>query len=134
MKTAVSFFEQNGGTYTRVGDVLLPGLALEETESRPIGKYGRLRKRYLKEHRLATYSAMLLNGELHGHLAEIDKACEKRMELLTRQMAKREGVTEALKATDQMEWVRRMNSIRSRAEEIVMRELIYTEEAQDADT
>ena len=132
MKTAVSFFEQNGGTYTRVGDVLLPDLALEETDSRPIGKYGRLRKRYLKEHRLATYSAMLLNGKLYGHLAEIDEACEERMELLPQQMAKQESVTEALKASDQMEWVRRMNSIRNRAEEIVLNELVYPEEVQDA--
>ena len=77
---------------------------------------------------------MLLNGELYGHLSEIDQACEERMELLTRQMAKRENVTEMLKAADQMEWVRRMNSIRSRAEEIVTRELIYTKEARDANS
>ena len=134
MKTAVSFYEQNGGTYTRVGDMLLPDLTLEETESKPIGKYGRMRKRYLKEHRPAIYSAMLLNGELYGHLSEIDQACEERMELLARQMAKQEGMTEALKAADQMEWVRRMNSIRSRAEEIVLNELVYPEEAQDANS
>ncbi len=132
MKTAVSFFEQNGGTYTRVGDVLLPNLILEETESKPIGKYGRMRKKYLKEHHPAVYSAMLLNGELYGHLAEIDEACEERMELLTQQMAKCEGVTEMLKAANPMKWVRRMNSIRSRAEEIMTRDLIYTEEVQDA--
>ena len=131
MKTAVSFYEQNGRTYTRVGDMLLPDLTLEETESKPIGKYGRMRKRYLKEHRPAIYSAMLLNGELYGHLSEIDQACEERMKLLARQMAKQEGMTEALKAADQMEWVRRMNSIRSRAEEIVLNELVYPEEAQD---
>ena len=131
MKTAVSFFEQNGGTYTRVGDVLLPDLTLEETESKLIGKYGRMRKRYLKEHRSAIYSAMLLNGELYRNLSEIDQACEERTEILTQQMAKQESVTEALKADDQMEWVRRMNSIRSRAEELVMRELIDPEEAGD---
>ena len=124
MKTAVSFYEQNGGTYTRVGDVLLPNLILEETKSKPIGKYGRMRKRYLIEHRPATYSAMLLNGELYRHLAAIDGACEERMETLTRQMAALEGVTEALKAADQMEWVRRMNRIRSRAEEIVLNDLV----------
>ena len=131
MKTAISFFEQNGGTYTRVGDVFLPDLTLEETDSKPLGKYGRMRKRYLKEQRPAVYSSMLLNGELYRHLSEIDRACEEHMELLTRQMAKQESVTEALKAADQMEWVRRMNSIRSRAEEIVMRELVYPEEAED---
>ncbi len=134
MKTAVSFFEQNGGAYTRFGDALLPNLTLEETDSKPLGKYGRMRKRYLKEHRSAVYSAMLLNGEVYGHLSEIDQACEERMELLARQMAKQEGMTEALKAADQMEWVRRMNSIRSRAEEIVLNELVYPEEAQDANS
>ncbi len=134
MKTAVSFFEQNGGTYTRFGDVLLPNLTLEETDSKPLGKYGRMRKRYLKEHRPVIYSAMLLNDELYEHLSEIDQACEERMELLTRQLAKQEGVTEALKATDQMEWVRRMNNIRSCAEEIVLNELVYPEEAQDANS
>ena len=134
MKTAVSFFEQNGGTYTRFGDVLLPNLTLEETDSKPLGKYGRMRKRYLKEHRPVIYSAMLLNDELYEHLSEIDQACEERMELLTRQLAKQEGVTEALKAADQMEWVRRMNNIRNCAEEIVLNELVYPEEAQDANS
>jgi hypothetical protein len=84
-----------------------------------------MRKRYLKEHRPVLYSNMLLEEKLFQHLAEIDEACEERMELLTRQMAKQEGVTEALKASDQMEWVRHMNSIRNRAEEIVLSELVY---------
>lgn len=134
MKTAVSFFEQNGGTYTRVGDVLLPNLILEETESKPIGKYGRMRKKYLKEHHPAVYSAMLLNGELYRHLSEIDEGCEERMDLLARQMAEHEGVTEALKAADQVEWVQRMNSIRCRAEEIVLNELVFPEEVRDANS
>ena len=134
MTTAVSFFEQNGGTYTRVGDVLLPELTMEEAECKPIGKYGRMRKRYLKEHRPATYSAILLNGELQKHLAEIDQTYEDRIERLARQMAEREGVTEALKAADQMEWVCRMNRIHSRAEELVLNELVYSEEAQDANS
>ncbi len=134
MKTAVSFFEQNGGTYTRVGDVLLPNLILEETESKPIGKYGRMRKKYLKEHHPAVNSAMLLNGELYRHLSEIDEGCEERMDLLARQMAEREGVTEALKAADQVEWVQRMNSIRCRAEEIVLNELVFPEEVRDANS
>ncbi len=123
MKTAVSFFEQNGGTYTQIGDVLIPDLTVEETKL--IGRWGRMRRRYLKEHRPAVYSAMLLNGELYGHLAEIDQACEDRLDCIVRQMAKREGVTETLKAADRMEWVRRMNSIRNRAEEIVLHELVY---------
>ena len=125
MKTQKSFYEQNGGTYTQVGDVLLPNLTIAEAEPLSIGKYGRMRKRYLKEHRPVLYSNMLLEEKLFQHLAEIDEACEERMELLTRQMAKQEGVTEALKASDQMEWVRHMNSIRNRAEEIVLSELVY---------
>lgn len=84
-----------------------------------------MRKRYLKEHRPVLYSNLILSGKLFQHLTEIDEACEGRMEFLTQQMAKREGVTEALKAADQMEWVRRMNSIRSRAEETVLSELVY---------
>ena len=111
--------------YSQCGNYLIPDLVLHEADQQPIGKYGRMRKRYLKEHRPVLYSNMLLEGKLFQHLAEIDKACEGRMELLTHQMTKREGVTEALKASDQMEWVRRMNSIHNRAEEIVLSELIY---------
>lgn len=125
MKTKESFFEQNGGTYTQVGDVLLPNLTIGETEQRSVGKYGRRRKRYLKERHPVLYLELLLSGNLYPHLLEIDEACEGRMELLVHQMTKREGVTEALKATDQMEWVCRMNCIRSRAEEIALSELVY---------
>ena len=120
-----SFFEQSGGTYTQVGDYLFPNLVIEESEQRPIGKYGRMRKRYLKEHRPVLFTNLLTAGKLYRHLAEVDQACEDRMDLLTRQMAKQEGVTESLKAADQMEWVRRMNSIRNRAEEIVLKELVF---------
>ena len=125
MKTQKSFFEQSGGTYTRVGDVLLPNLVIGETEKKPIGKYGRMRKRYLKEQHPVLYSELMLSGKLYSHLLEIDKACEVRMDLLIHQMEKLEGVTEALKAANQMEWVRRMNSISNRAEEIVLHELVY---------
>lgn len=125
MKTQKSFFEQSGGTYTQVGDVLLPDLSIGEEEQRPIGKYGRMRKHYLIEQHPVLYSELLLSGKLYPHLLEIDEACEGRMELLTCQMARQEGVTEALKATDQMEWVHRMNSIRNRAEEIVLHDLVY---------
>ena len=120
-----SFFEQSGGTYTQVGDYLLPDLVIEESEQQPIGKYGRMRKRYLKEHRPVLYSNLLTAGKLYQHLAEIDEACEKHMDLLICRMAKQEGVTESLKAADQMEWVRRMNGIRNRAEEIVLKELVF---------
>ncbi len=111
-------------TYLRNGDNLFPDLRLEK-EDLPIGKYGLFRKRYLKAHRPALYSSLLLTGKLELHLAEIDEACEERIELLIQQIAKREDVTEALKAADQMEWVRHMNSIQNRAEEIVLHELVY---------
>ena len=120
-----SLFEQHGGSYTKVGNYLLPNLTIDESEQQPIGKYGRMRKHYLKEHRPVLYTNLLVTGNSDKHLATIDEACEKRMELLISQMAKREGVTEALKATDQLEWVRRMNSIQNRAEEIVLHELVY---------
>ncbi len=125
MKTQKSFYEQNGGTYMQVGDVLLPDLSVGEVEQRPIGKYGRMRKRYLKEQHPVLYSELLLSGKLYSHLREIDEACEGRMELLTRQTAKQEGVTETLKAANQMEWLRHMNSIRSRVEEVVLYEPGY---------
>ena len=110
--------------YTKCGDVYLPDLIIED-DAKAIGKYGRMRERYLKEHRSAHYSSMLLSGKLFRHLAETDQACEDRMELIIRQMKEQEGVTEKLKASNQMEWVRRMNSIRNRAEEIVLHELVY---------
>ena len=120
--------------YLESGDYYLPNLVLEDNEVQPIGKYGRMRKRYLKEHRPVLFTNLLLSGELFQHLEEIDKTCEEHMELLTRQMAIREGVTEQLKAANQIEWVRRMNSIQNRAEEIVLHELVYAEEAQYANT
>lgn len=110
-------------SFTQHGDVYLPDLCLEE-EAFPIGKYGLLRKRYLKEHKRGLYTSLLLTGKLVAHLAEIDRICNERVELITNQLAKSEGVTEALKAADQMEWVRRMNSIRARAEEVILTELI----------
>ena len=121
-----SIFEALGGSFTTVGDTRLPNLNAGESELPPIGKYGRMRKRYLKALRPVLYMNLLVTGKLDQHLAEIDEACEEQMELLVKQMAKQEGVTEALKAADQMEWVRHMNSIRDRAEEIVLRELVYS--------
>lgn len=111
-------------TYTRCGDVLFPDLCLSEGPE-AIGKYGLLRKDYLKEHKRGWYSSLLLTGKLDAHLAEIDRACNERVELITNQLAKREGVTEALKAKNQMEWARQMNGIRARAEEVILTELIY---------
>ena len=120
-----SIFEQMGGTYTQVGDYFIPNLVISETAQSPLGKYGRMRKRYLKEYRTVLYTNLLTTGKLDQHLAEIDNACEERMELLTRQMASQEGMTEVVKAGDQIGWVHRMNSIRNHAEEIVLNELVY---------
>lgn len=122
MKT---IFEQLGGSYRQVGDYLIPNLPLPEPEDYRISKYGRMRRRFLKDHHPVLYASLLANGKLFEHLAEIDQTCNKHMEVMCKAMAKREGVTETLKATDQMEWVRRMNSIHNRAEEIVLHELVY---------
>ena len=120
-----SIFEETGGTYRVEGDYLLPNLIPPDTEERPIGKYGRMRHRYLKEYRKILYSNYLISGTLFKHLSEVDQSCNERMEIIVSETSEREGVTEALKAADQMEWIRRMNSIRSRAEEIVLSELVY---------
>ena len=122
-----SIFEALGGGYTMVGDTRLPNLTAGESELPPIGKYGWMRKRYLREHRPVLYTNLLVTGKLDQHLAEIDEACEEQMELLVKQMAKQEGMTETLKAADQQEWVRRVNSIRDRAEESVLREQVYSD-------
>ena len=112
-------------TYSQCGDYLIPNLILPEAEQQPIGKYGRMRKRYLRDHRPVLYSNLLLSGKLYEHLAEIDRACEDRLDLIIRQMKTQEGVTEKLKANDQMAWVSAMNSIQNRAEEIILSELVY---------
>ena len=121
-----SIFEEMGGTYRREGDYLLPNLSLPpHAEAYQIGKYGRLRKQYLKEHRRALYTCMMADGTLWKHLAEIDCSCNARLGIIETAMMKQEGVIETLKASDQMEWVRRRNSIRNRAEEVILTELVY---------
>ena len=120
-----SLFEEMGGTYRQEGDYLIPNLTLPDEPEYQIGKYGHLRRSYLKEYHPVLYANFLTSGTLHRHLAEIDQACNERMEIIVSDMAKQEGVTESRKAADQMEWVRRMNSIHSRAEEIVLTELVY---------
>ena len=116
----------NGLDYTLVNDYYLPNLtAAAPTEQHPTGRWGRLHKRYLKEHHLIRYNQLLLSGELGGYLAKLDKQTEEQLALTVRQMQEAEGVTEALKAANQLEWVRRMNSIRNRAEEIIKTELIF---------
>ena len=113
-------------TYTQCGAYLIPNLVLADTQEYHIGKYGRMRRAYLKDHRPALYSTLLLTEKLFPHLAEIDAACKTRLEIIEAEMMCREGVTEALKAADQMKWVAKMNNIRHSAEEIVLTELIYS--------
>ena len=110
-------------TYHWEGDYLIPDL--EPPEAPRIGKYGTMRHNYLRDYHIGVFDGMLLSGKLNAHLEEADREANEMMERLTPQMAKAEGVTEQLKAVDQMEWVRRMNSIHNRAEEIVINELIY---------
>ena len=122
---AKTIFEEMGDTYTQVGDYLLPDLKLPE-EQQAIGVWGQRHRRYLKEHRRATYATLLTSGKLNSYLAGIDRQAEEMFLRLVKQMTETEGVTEQLKAGNQMEWVRRMNNIRNRAMEIVNVELIYT--------
>ena len=120
-----SLLKRMGVTYHWEGDFLIPNLVLSDTTDYHVGKYGRMRHRYLKEHRRVLFTIMLTNETLAKHVADIDAACRERLEVLIPAMAKQEGVTEELKAMDQMEWVRRMNNIKNRAEEIVLQELVY---------
>ena len=116
----------NGLDYTMVNGYYLPNLTVAApTEQHPTGRWGRLHKRYLKGHHPIRYNQLLLSGELGSYLAKLDKQSEEQLALIIRQMQEAEGVTEALKAADQLEWVRRMNSIRNRAEEIIKSELIF---------
>ena len=116
----------NGLDYTMVNGYYLPNLTVAApTEQHPTGRWGRLHKRYLKEHHPIRYNQLLLSGELGGYLATLDNQANEQLTLIIRQMQDAEGVTEALKAENQLEWVRRMNSIRNRAEEIIKSELIF---------
>jgi len=116
--------KNNGLDYVLVGDYYFPALILAE-DSRPVGRWGRMYKRYLKEHHPARYQVLLLSGRLNSYLADIDAQAEEQLELLAQQMAEREGMNEELKAVNQMEWVRKMNNIRNRAEELVQNNLIF---------
>lgn len=122
---AKTILEEMGGTYVRQGDYFIPDLKLPEEETKPIGVWGQRHKRYLKEHKRATYTTLLTSGKLNGYLADIDEQAEEMFFRLVKQIAEREGVTEQLKAGNQLEWVQKMNSIRNRAVEIVNTELIY---------
>lgn len=122
---AKTIFEEMGGTYVRQGDYFIPDLKLPEEETKPIGVWGQRHKRYLKEHKRATYTTLLTSGRLNSYLADIDEQAEEMFSRLVKQIAEREGVTETLKSENQMLWVRRMNNCREMAMEIVNAELIY---------
>ena len=112
-------------TYEMCGDYLIPNLLPDPEPEGELGKFGLMRKHYLKEYRGGTYQGMVLTGKLKGYLLMIQEEAEERFDLLVEQVAKQEGVTEQLKAQDQMLWVQRINNIRARAEEIVKEEIIY---------
>ena len=112
-------------TYTKQGDYLLPNFLPPQEPQIPLGKYGLMRRRFLQQNRKVTYTNLLTTGQLHSHLMEIEQTARSRMERIVTQMAQAEGVTEKLKATDQMKWVGLMNNFRAAAEEQILQELIY---------
>ena len=120
-----STFEKKGGTYTLGADGIYYPNFVSTDEEPHYGKYGMLRKTYLKEHRPAMYSLYMLEDRLVEHLNLVDDEAQERMDILVRQMMERQGITEELKAYDHMEWVRAVNNIRNAAEEIVLKELVY---------
>lgn len=119
-----SIFEQSGGTYTMQGDYRLPNLTLPAEEERPIGVWGQRRLRYLKQNHKVLYYNLLTSGKLHSHLADTEEQAQALFSRLVNQLAEKEGVTEQLKATNQMAWVRKMNNIRERATEVVNSEVV----------
>ena len=121
-----SLFEQLGGTYHREGDYLIPDLALPDENEQPIGIWGKRHEQWLKREHRALYHNLMFTWKLHDHLAKVDERAEQMFSSLIDEMARREGLTETLKATDQMEWVQRMNNIRTRVEEIIYCEVINT--------
>ena len=122
-----SIFEERGGTYTLGADgMLYPNLTLEPGEHRPIGRWGRMHRAYLEKEHPGLYERLILNGTLDRHMADAEERARSMLERLIGQMVRQEGISEGLKASDQLEWVQRMNSIRSRAEEIVKQEIINT--------
>lgn len=119
-----SIFEQIGGTYTMQGDYRLPNLTVPAEDERPIGVWGQRRLRYLKQYRKVIYYNLLTSGKLHSHLADIEEEAQSLFSRLVKEYAEKERVTEQLKATDQMAWVRKMHNIRDRATEVVNSEVV----------
>ena len=113
-------------TYTRNGDYLIPDLSLTETEQKPLGKYGRMRKNYLKEHRPILWNKMILSETLYPHLREIDETAMNRLETMMPKLMEAAGISEKLKAEDPMRWVGLMNNCKAQAEETILRELVYS--------
>ena len=120
-----SIFEQQGGTYTMQGDYRLPNLLPPTEEERPIGVWGQRRLNYLKHHRKVLYYNLLTSGKLHSHFADIEEQAQDLFSRLVKEHAEKEGVTEHLKATDQMKWVQKMNSIRERVMEVVCKDVVF---------
>ena len=120
--------ENNGLWYERIGDYYIPVLTLPSDEQRPIGKWGWMHRDYLRDHRPILFNQLILSGQLWTYLADLNEQALRRLQLIIRQMQEAEAVTEELKAADQMAWVGAMNSIRSRADEIILREMIYGED------
>ena len=118
----------NSIEYTLVGDYYFPNIALPE-ESRPIGRWGRMHRDYLEQHHPIFFNDLILSGQFWTYLADLNEQAQERLSVIVDQMKEAEGVTEDLKAADQMAWVGAMNSIRNRAEEIILREMIYGEDA-----
>ena len=116
---------ENNLKYTQNGDYLIPNLTLSETETKPLGKYGRMRKKYLQEHRPVLWNSMILSESLYPHLREIDEAVNRRLELMMPELMKQNGVTESLKASDPMKWTGLMNNLKNQAEEVILAELIH---------
>lgn len=123
------FDQSNGLWYELQGDYYVPCLVLDEAGTSHIGMWGRKHQQYLKEHQPMLYSNLILSGRLHSYLAGIDTQARSKLHLLVTQLAEKEGINEQLKAQDQMAWVGAMNNIRNRAEEIILQELIYGEDA-----
>ena len=120
-----TLFEQLGGTYTQIGDHLLPDLSLPaEKDDRPIGIWGQRRLRYLKQYHKVIYYNLLTSGKLHSHLADTEEQAQQLFLRLVKELAEKEGVTEQLKSADQMTWVQKMNNIRSRVNEFIVKEII----------
>ena len=121
--------ENNGLWYELIGDYYIPVLTLSSDEQRPIGKWGRMHRDYLKEHRPILFNDLIISGQLWTYLADLNEQAQKRLSLIVDQMKATEGMTEEAKAANQLAWVGAMNSIRNRAEEIILREMIYEEDA-----